>query len=412
VGAEHVSDAEARAVAERAARASYGRIVAVVAASSGDLQLAEDAVATAFERALITWPVAGVPRNPEGWLVTVARNQQRDVWKSSSYRDAEPLTERAAVASHAAFEIEDIDPDAIPDKRLELLFVCAHPAIEPTIRTPLMLQAVLGFDAARIATAFAVPAQAMAARLVRAKRRIKGARIPFIVPGRDAMPERLPPVLEAIYGCYAIAGPGADASALGGEAQYLAVTAAALLPSSAEAWGLAALITLSRARSAARSDRFVPLDEQDVRSWDSALIAEGESYLRRATPVGAPGRFQLEAAIQAVHCARARTGVTDWKALRALYAALLVVAPSIGAQVARAAVVGHIDGPAAGLALLEGLAADAARLQPYHVVMARLLGAAGRLDQAADAYERAIALTDERLVRKFLEAQKRRLLTR
>jgi RNA polymerase sigma-70 factor, ECF subfamily len=334
------------------------------------------------------------------------------VWKSPAYRDAEPLTERAAVASHAAFEIDDIDPDAIPDKRLELLFVCAHPAIEPTIRTPLMLQAVLGFDAARIATAFAVPAQAMAARLVRAKRRIKGARIPFIVPGRDAMPERLPPVLEAIYGCYAIEGPGADASALGGEAQYLAVTAAALLPSSAEAWGLAALITLSRARSAARSDRFVPLDEQDVRSWDSALIAEGESYLRRATPVGAPGRFQLEAAIQAVHCARARTGVTDWKALRALYAALLVVAPSIGAQVARAAVVGHIDGPAAGLAHLEGLAADAARLQPYHVVMARLLGAAGRLAEAVDAYERAIALTNERLVREFLEAQKRLLLTR
>ena len=401
--------ADARAVAEHAARSSYGRLVAILAAPTGDLPLAEDAVAAAFEQALTTWPDAGIPDSPEGWLLTVARNQQRDVWKSSSHRKSVPIEDWTTPVLHATSPIDDLDPNAIPDKRLELLYVCAHPAIEPAVRTPLMLQTVLGFDAAQIARAFATPTTTMAQRLVRARKRIKGAHIPFTVPGRQSMSERLPPVLEAIYGCYAISWPSTESApeSLGGEAQYLAVTLAELLQSDPEAWGLAAFITLSLSRSSAQAHRFVPLDEQDMRAWDIILIAEGESYLRRATRPGAPGRFQLEAAIQAVHCAR--TGATDWAALRTLYAALLVIAPSRGAQVAHAAVVGQIDGPEAGLQLLDALSDSAANFQPYHVLRADLLSRAGRQTEASNSYTSAISLTEDFAVREHLDGRRRRL---
>ncbi|MBD7918182.1 RNA polymerase subunit sigma-70 [Cellulomonas sp. Sa3CUA2] len=386
---------EARAAAERAARDSYGRLLALLAAAAGDVALAQDALSTAFEQALRTWPSAGVPRNPDGWLLTVARHRVRDVWRSAAHRTSVPLDE--TVAASTTDPLADLDPDAVPDRRLALLLVCAHPAIAPEVRTPLMLQAVLGLQAAQVARLFSVPPATMAQRLVRAKRRIATARVPFVVPGRSELVERLPAVLEAVYGA-AAATWRQDGRGLAGEAQHLAVVLATLLEDDAEAWALAALVTFALARRS--TGPFVPLDEQDATAWRGDLVAEGEAYLRRAEGPGVPGRFRLEAAIQAVHCDRRRTGVTDWPALRLLYLALDAVAPSLGARVALAAVVGRLDGPDAGLAALPPEPVPA--FQPWWATRAALLARTDRHDEATAAYRRAADLAGDVDVRDHL----------
>jgi predicted RNA polymerase sigma factor len=394
-----------------AARDSYGRLLTLLAASTSDLAAAEDALADAFERALRTWPSAGVPGNPDAWLLTVARNRLRDHWKSAHVQRSRP----GGQDEPAYFD--DLDIDAIPDRRLELMLVCAHPAIERAVRTPLMLNTVLGFTAEQVGQAFSVPASTMATRLVRAKKRIKAARIPFHVPGRDDLVVRMTAVLEAVYGVYVIdwATTGPQARQLPSEALHLAEVLTTLVPADPEARGLAALVQFSAARAPARIDAngcFVPLADQDPSLWDSHLIDRARVHLRAAHAQGQLGRFQIEAAIQAVHCARRQGGGTDWPTLLTLHRLLHAIAPSLGSGVALAAVTAEVDGLAAGLAALDALLEQsgppARRFQPARATRAHLLDRLGRSQEAVTAYESAIALTHDTAERQYLEHRRDR----
>jgi RNA polymerase sigma-70 factor (ECF subfamily) len=395
-----------------AARDSYGRLLALLAASAGDLAAAEDALADAFERALRTWSSQGVPGNPDAWLLTVARNRLRDECKSAQKQRTVPLEADRDTLAH----IDDIDVDSIPDRRLELMLVCAHPAIDRAVRTPLMLNTVLGFTAEQVGRAFSVPASAMATRLVRAKKRIKAAGIPFRIPDRADLPARMTSVLEAVYGAYVIDwATGPQARRLPSEALHLAEVLTTLVPGDPEARGLAALIELSAARAPARVDaggRFVPLADQDPSLWDPRLISRAHEHLRAAHARGRLGRFQLEAAIQAVHCARGRGDTTDWPTLLTLHRILYTVAPSLGSSVALAAVTAEVDGPAAGLATLDALLSEAgqqARLfQPAKATRAYLLDRLGRKEDAVAAYDSAISLTHNTAERQYLEHRRDR----
>lgn len=403
----------AASVAEAIARQSYGKLVAILAARSRDLPGAEDALSEAFAAALVDWPRNGLPQRPEAWLLATARRKQID---ASRHRKV-----GSAAGEHLKLLAEELQAAAaearpIPDQRLALMFACAHPAIDPGIRAPLILQAVLGFNAQAIGSAFLVAPATMGARLSRAKNKIRAAGIPLRVPDPADLRERLAAVLEAVYGAYASGWSdpaGADASLrnLATEAIWLGRLIVELLPGEPEALGLLALMLYSHARLAARRDQrgeFVPLRQQDTTRWDNELISEAETLLFRASRLGAFGRYQLEAAIQSAHVAGRRTGRTDWAAIERLYDGLCALTGSPVARINRAIAIAQTRGAERGLAALPVIAGDErlADYQPYWAARAELHAQLGDIAQASDAFARAIGLEVDPVVRRFLERKR------
>ncbi len=409
-------DEHARETAEAVARRSYGKLVAFLAARTSDVAGAEDALSDAFAAALVDWPASGTPASPEAWLIAVAGRKMIDAARRRrSGEDAAGQLRLMAeeLAAAAASETH------IPDDRLSLMFACAHPAIEPGIRAPLILQTILGFDAATIASAFLLSPATMGQRLVRAKNKIKQAGIPFRVPERADLRERLEAVLEAIYAAFAEgwsdpAGTEVRRRNLAEEGIWLGRLVASLLPDEPEALGLLALMLHAEARRGARRNvqgEYVPLTDQDPASWDTPLIEEAEALLFRASAMGAVGRYQLEAAVQSAHVVRRHTGRTDWAAIERLYDALSAITDSPVVAINQAIAVAETRGPAAGLAALDALADDTrlADYQPYWAARAGLLARTDQLDAADQAYQRAIGLESDPAVRRFLQQRRMEL---
>lgn len=392
---------------ERVARESYGRLVAYLSAHTRDVASAEDALSDALVKALTAWPRDGLPQNPEAWLLTTARHAIIDHVR---HQQVVLASEPTLMLLREGQEEMTLSVE-FPDERLKLLFVCAHPAIDPAMHTPLMLQTVLGLDAARIAGAFLVSPKTMGQRLVRAKTKIRDGGIQFEVPPEGELPQRLDAVLEAIYAAFGIgwddmAGVDQRGRDLAEEAIWLARVLLQLMPREAEVRGLLALMFHCEARRTARrgqDGRYIPLSEQDAQQWSLPLIEEAERLLAETATFGRAGRFQLEAAIQSVHAERARSGRTEWAAIMLFYEQLIRISPTLGTQTGYAAAVGESKGPEAGLAVLDGIELGAVSgYQPYWAVRAHLLQRLGRTPAAKDAYDRAIGLTEDPAVKEFL----------
>ena len=394
--------------AGRAAREHYSRLLATLAAQFRDIAAAEDALSDSLVAALAQWPISGVPENPAAWLLTVARRRMTDMLRHQKTVTAsmDHIAEQMGIAE-AKREMHD--------ERLQLLFACAHPAIDENVRAPLMLQVVFGLEASDVAAVFLLTPSTMAQRLVRAKRKIREANIPFRIPEPEEFPGRLASALTAIYALFTRDGaawhprtPSRDS--LADEAIWLGQLVVGLSQRHPEALGLLALMLFVESRRAARRDgegRYVPLSSQNIEEWDSTLIGRAENLLHDAASRGTPGRFQLEAAIQSVHAARARSGVTDWRALLLLYDGLLAISPSPVVAVHRALALLHVEGEHAALAALDHCGADE-RLhgyQPYWAARAHVLAKCELRDQAQACYERAIALEADPAARDYLETE-------
>ena len=407
---------DAARTAEMVARRSYGKLVAFLAARTRDVASAEDALADAFATALEDWSRNGSPENPEAWLLTVARRKTIDGVRRRETREAAaPELKRIADGLEAAAG----ETDGIPDRRLALMFACAHPAIEASVRSPLILQVVLGLDAKRIASAFLVSPAAMGQRLVRAKEKIRLSGIPFRIPEKDELPARLDTVLDAIYAAFAEAwsDPGGTDVArrdLSEEAIYLGRVVVELLPDEPETLGLLALMLHAEARRAARRNadgEYVPLGEQDVSRWDDETIAEAEELLLRASRFAIPGRYQIEAALQSAHVHRIRTGVSNWCEIVKLYDVLFALTGSPVVAVNRVLAVAETEGAQVALIELDKIAADSrlAEYQPYWAVRAELLTKLKKGNEAREAYQVAIGLERDPAVRRFLQRRQEAL---
>ncbi len=410
-------DEQARSTADAVARRSYGKLVAFLAARTRDVAAAEDALSEAFAAALKDWPHNGCPTNPEAWLMTVARRKLIDVARRQAYR-----RDAARDLLLMAEELEAAAADAeIPDQRLGLMFACAHPAIDAGVRAPLILQVVLGFDAAAIASAFLMSPAAMGQRLVRAKNKIRETHIPFRIPAREELRDRLDTVLDAIYAAFAqgwIDPAGTDIARrdLADEAIFLGRLLTELLPGEPEPMGLLALMLHAEARRRARRSvnaEYVPLAEQDPALWDSRMIDEAEALLLRASALGSLGRYQLEAALQSAHVYRRRTGHPNWESVVQLYDALLALSGSPVVAINRSLAIAETLGPSAALEALHEVAGDARlnEYQPYWAARAELLARTGAHREARHAYEIAIGLERDPAVRVFLQHRQSALPT-
>lgn len=396
--------------AEQAARESYGRLLALLAARSGDIARAEDALSEAFARALRVWPEKGVPTNPDGWLMQVAKNQLTDQFRANKRfvsldedtPDTNPDEPQAALQP---------DEHPLPDRRLALLMVCAHPAIAADLHAPMMLQTVLGLKANDIARLFMLSPPALAKRLVRAKAKIREARIPFRVPEPEELPHRATALYEAVYGLHSHDWI-APTAAFGEEALYLANLLTKLTPKDPEALGLAALLAFSHARQDARllNNMIVPVEEQPCTLWDPHLTRYGLACLKRAKTMQKMGRFQLEAAIQSVHMDRAQTDTTNWRALDILYGGLNALSPSAGAQVAHAIVRARLGHVKEAFLRLEAVELNAGGgFQPLWAARADLHRRAQNTNDARHCYEKALSLTTHPAEQRFLRARRNAL---
>ncbi|MDG0795043.1 RNA polymerase subunit sigma-70 [Cohnella ginsengisoli] len=402
---------ESHRIVERTAREAYGRLLSYLTVRWRDPQDVEDALGDAFLSALEAWPKTGIPDKPEAWLLTIARRRLID--RARRVRvSAEALPTLLAMAEEAGHPSAPSGAEW-PDERLAMMLLCAHPAIDPAMRTPLMLQTVLGLDAARIASAFIVKPSTMSQRLTRAKAKIRAERLTFEPADAEALPARLDSVLEAVYAAY---GSGWDEAAAGSSGGSLAEEAIELgrlllrfVPREPEVLGLLALMLHCEARRAARHDgegNYVPLSGQDGTKWDRGLIAEAERHLHAASQAGRIGRFQLMAAIQSVHAQRLRTGRTEWDAIAQLYEGLVRMQPTLGAFVSRSAAVAEAYGADRGMALLASIpSAEVANYQPYWALAGHLYKRMHRYAEARSAYSRAIGLSADGAVRRFLTRQ-------